>query len=68
MPVIAFPRAPSRPGRRRVRYPSIREQLAGLQHDLAAAAAQTTDPFAEAEFVSAAKRLAYMVKRLEAGL
>jgi hypothetical protein len=68
MPVIAFPQAPSRPGRRRINYPPLTVQLAGLQHDLAAAAAQTTDPFAEAEFVSAAKRLAYMVKRLEAGL
>jgi hypothetical protein len=38
------------------------------ERTLAVAAAQTTDPFAEAEFVSAAKRLPYRVKRLEAGL
>jgi hypothetical protein len=65
MPVIAFPRTPVR---RRINYPPLTVQLAGLQRDLAAAAAQTTDPFAEAEFVSAAKRLSYMVKRLEMGL
>jgi hypothetical protein len=65
MTVVTFPRAPVR---RRINYPPLTVQLAGLQRDLAAAAAQTTDPLAEAEFISAAKRLAYMVKRLEMGL
>jgi hypothetical protein len=65
MNVVTFPRTPVR---RQLRYPPLIVQLAGLQRDLAAAAAQTTDPFAEAEFISAAKRLGYMVKRLEMGL
>jgi hypothetical protein len=63
--VVTFPRAPVR---RRINYPPLTVQLAGLQHDLAMAATQTIDPFAEAEFVSAAKRLSYLVKRLESGL
>jgi hypothetical protein len=68
MPVIAFPQAPSRPSRRRVKYPTIREQLAGLQRDLASAAAQTSDRMAEEEFVGAVKRLATGIKRMETEL
>ena len=65
MNVVTFPRAPVR---RRIQYPPLTEQLAGLQRDLAAAAAQTTDPFAEAEFICTVKRLGTMIKRLETGL
>ena len=65
MNVVTFPRVPVR---RRVRYPTIREQLAGLQRDLAAAAAQTSDPMAAEEFIIAVKRLGALVKRVETEL
>lgn len=51
-----------------VRRPSVRDQLAGLQHDLAVASGETRDPLAAGEFVSAARRVRAIIQRLEAGL
>lgn len=51
---------------RSVRRPSICEQLAGLQHDLAVASGETRDPLAAAELVSAARRVRVILQRVEA--
>lgn len=52
---------------RLVRRPTLREQLAGLRCDLAAASAETRDPLSAEEFVSAARRLSMIIERMEAG-
>lgn len=65
MAVIPFHRSPGR--LRIIRRPSVREQLVGLRCDLAAASAETRDPLSAEEFVSAARRLSMILKRMEAG-
>jgi hypothetical protein len=47
--------------------PTISEQLAGLRTDLAAASAETRDPLAAEELVSAARRVGQILQRMEAG-
>jgi hypothetical protein len=58
------------PDHRRVQpvRPTIRDQLAGLQHDLAVASGEARDPLAAAELVSAARRVRAIIQRLEAGV
>lgn len=64
MAILKFPNSrPVRP----IRHPSITEQLAGLQHDLAVASGETRDPLAAEELVSAARRVRHILQRMEAG-
>jgi hypothetical protein len=66
MAVVQFPNSGQvRPIRRPL--PSICEQLAGLRTDLVAASGEMRDPLAAEELVSAARRVSYILQRLEAG-
>jgi hypothetical protein len=62
-PLFAKPRRPPP-----VRRPDLRDQLDGLRADLAAASAETRDPIAAEELVSAARRVRAIIQRLEAGV
>jgi hypothetical protein len=62
IPLFSNPRrvSPARP-------PTIREQLAGLQHDLAVASGEMRDALATEELVSAARRMRQILQRMETG-
>jgi hypothetical protein len=66
MAVVQFPNSVQVRSTRRP-LPTIREQLAGLQHDLAVASGEMRDPLAADELVSAARRVRHIIQRLEAG-
>jgi hypothetical protein len=63
IPLFRNPR-PSPP----VRRPSVLAQLDGLRADLVAASAETRDPLAADELLSAARRVRAILQRLEAGV
>ena len=65
--MAVIPLFPNRGRVRPIRRPSITEQLAGLQHDLAVASGETRDPLAAEELVSAARRVRHILQRMEAG-